>query len=194
MEGNGRPIRRDPRDDDPWGPSFNEPAPARTGNGLRIAAFLFALMLIPVLSAALIFPGLSGQAFQSVSEIDPTQIKWMSVRMLNRAELDGGPDVGPYYAAPEDYAKLLEPLKAVPAVPDFDGAKGPWLGEYRIMVANGRRATIRFYWHRDPRNASDTPAKLRFAIGDKKYERDTAAALVLVAAAAECEARGKANP
>jgi hypothetical protein len=158
--------------------------------GMRIALVVFLLMLIPVLSAALIFPAFNSQAFNSVGEIDPAQIKWLTVRLYNRAELDGGGDVGPYYASSEDYAKLLAPLESVPAVEEFVGARGPWLGEYRVMMTNGRRATIKLYWQRRPQDPPTAPVKLRFQVGDHRYEGGTAAEVTTVAV--ECETRGRA--
>lgn len=194
MEGNGRFRPRDPGDA-PRGPSLTpdpgHPAVAAPGTGRRVAVAVFLLMLIPVLAAALVFPALRTQPFGSVAEIEPAEIKSLAVRLLNRTELDGGPDIGPYTAAAEDYAKLLEPLKAVPAVEGYVDARGPWLGEYRVLLLNGRKATIRLYWHRDPKAPSAAPVTLRFQIGDKTFAGGTAAALI--AAVTECEGRGRAK-
>ena len=197
MEGNGRPAYRVPGDDlrGPSFPASNEEAAyaaAPPGTGRRMAVLLFLLMLVPVVAAALVFPALSGSAFASAAEIDPAQVKWLSVRLLNRTELDGGSDVGPYYAAPEDVANLLKPLKAVPETDEFTGARGPWLGEYRVMLTSGRKGTIRLYWHRPPQAAPNAPATLRFQIGEHLYEGGDAAAVIAVAA--ECEGRGRESP
>ena len=188
MEGNGRPIPRDPGES-PRGPSLDTPP----GTGRNIAVLVFLLMLVPVLAAALVFPALRSQPFALVSEIDPAQVKWIKVQLVNRTELDGGADVGPFYADPSDHAKLLDALKDLKPVEAFGGAKGPWLGDYRVMLTNGRRATLKLYWHRSPSARPTAPATLRMQIDDgHRFEGGTTAAVV--AAATEAEARGRPNP
>jgi hypothetical protein len=120
-------------------------------------------------------------------------VKWLRVQLLNRTELDGGEDVRPYYADPADHAKLLDALKELRPVDAFAGAKGPWLGDYRVMLDNGRRATLKLYWYRPPQAAPTAPATLRLQIDEgHKYEGGPVAAVV--AAAADAAARGRARP
>ena len=146
-----------------------------------------------MLTAAVLIPALRTQPFDSVAEIDPAEIKSLRVQLLNRKELDGGEDVGPYYADPADYPKLLEPLKGLPPVNGFAGATGPWLGEYRVLLNNGRKATLKLYWHRPPTDRPDAPARVRLRLDERReFEGGTAAAVI--AAVAECEGRGRAKP
>lgn len=184
----------------------------RRNVGQRILLIIALLMLVPVGLAFGLFPLLKTQPYQSVEEIDPAQVDSLRVFFLNRTELDGGEDIGPYFAAEEDYAKLLAPLVAVPRVEDYQSARGPWLGELRIRTKVGRRATIRLYWQRNPvkstvldaigatagglliERANSVPVyspgayQLRFQIGDERYEGGNI--LELIQAAQSAESRG----
>lgn len=163
--------------------------PAGKGYARKIALIVGLLMVIPAVTAAFVFPLLSAVPFESVDELKPDDIGWFNVRLFNRGDLDGGGDVGPYDAAPSDYATLLAPLGNLTEVADFPDARGPWLGEYRIVTKSGRRGGIRFYWHRDPAQPRDTPPTLRVQIASKKYVGGSVAPLVAAATAAE--ANGK---
>ncbi|MGL6094261.1 MAG: hypothetical protein ACRC7O_00485 [Fimbriiglobus sp.] len=150
----------------------------------RIAVITFFLMLVPVGTAAFVFPALSQGPFASADDIDPAKLKWLSVRLFNRTDLDGGVDIGPYYAAADDYAGLLAPLRGATPVNGFDDARGPWLGEYRMRTTEGRPATVRLYWHRGPQDPPSAPARVRFQVGGKWFEGGPAAAVIAAADAA----------
>jgi hypothetical protein len=175
MEANGRhPV--------PPIPSPDAVPPARMGR--RIAVITFFLLFIPVVTAALVFPALSQGPFASADDIDPAKLKWLSVRLFNRTELDGGVDIGPYYAAADDYAGLLAPLRGAAPVDGFAEARGPWLGEYRMRTTDGRPATVRLYWHRRPQDPPTALARVRFQVGGKWFEGGPAAAVIAAADAA----------
>ena len=106
----------------------------------------------------------------------------LRVHVLNRQGLDNGRDIGPYPAGPAAVPGLLAVLKPVPEVADFDGARGPLLGEYRVVTTAGRKGTIRFYWQR-PGGDPDAVPRLRFQIGPHKFQGGTAAALIAAAEA-----------
>jgi hypothetical protein len=164
-----------------------EPRPKPKGRWLTLLLMLLVLPLVLYFGVMLVLiPLLSEQPFESADELTPENIKSLRVYFLNRRELDDGPDIGPYYAAPEDYATLLAPLKAVPEVSDFEGTRGVWLGEYRVRLKSGRRDTIKLYWLR---TTPDAVAKLRFQIGPHKFEGGTAAAIIQ--AAADADPRGR---
>ena len=168
----------------------NQPTPRNPAK--RIALLVLALLALPVTLALVVFPMLSGLPFESVDQLDPAEVESLSVRLLNRTELDGGDDVWPYFAAPQDYAALLDPLRRLPEVADFPDARGPWLGEYRVRTKDGRKGTIRLYWVRSPEDERALPgfealyggaayraataalhlpaARLRFQIGSHKFE------------------------
>ena len=153
---------------------------------------------------------LPGQAVNSIDELDTASIKSFRVYFLNRKELDEGDDIGPYFASPADYDTLLKPLRSLEEVDDFPNAKGPWLGEYRIGMKNGRNATIKIYWSR-PAGGQEMlapfgsltgsaaainaqyskhipPAELRIQIGP--YKAMGGSAMDLVQRAEECAPRG----
>lgn len=168
------------------------PPPTPYPTGLLIAGAVLLLLLALVVGATIVVPLMLEQPFDSADQLDPADIKSLRVYFLNRKELDGGEDVGPYFAAEEDYAKLLAPLKNVPEVEGFEDARGPWLGEFRVRTKSGRKGTIKLYWVKTPQDPPSAPARLRFQIGPHKYEGGTAAAVI---AAAEAAApRGSANP
>lgn len=161
--------------------------PAGSSTGKRIVLLVLLMMVVPLTLAVVVFPFLREQPFDSVDELTPETIHSMRVWLLNRKELDGGKDIGPYYVAPEDYAALLGPLKAVPEVEQFPDARGPWLGEVRIRTTTGRKGTIRLYWSKP----TSAPARLRFVIGEHKYEGERVEEFIKQAI--DCEARGRAG-
>ena len=132
----------------------DHPAGRPTGGrriGRRVALLALSLMLLPVGLAVGLFPLLAGSPFDAVEGIDPADVQTLRVFVLNRREFDGGDDVGPFHARPDDAARLLEPLRGLtPLVGPPADARGPWLGEYRIGLKGGRRGTVRFYWVRRP--------------------------------------------
>jgi hypothetical protein len=157
----------------------------RPHTGRKLA--LVVLVLVPLV-VGLALAGiylLQGAPFESPAELTTDNVQSLRVHLLNRKELDGGDDVGPYLAAPEDYERLLALLKAVPEVEQFPDARGPWLGEFRIVLKNGRKGTIRLYWVKPP----TAPARLRFQIGEHKFEGGTAESVIR--AAEESAARGQ---
>lgn len=159
-----------------------EPRPNSKAKWITLFVVLLALPLVLYFGVMLVLiPLLSEQPFESADELTPENIKSLRVYFLNRGELDDGPDIGPYFAAPEDYAALLAPLKAVPEVSDFEGTRGVWLGEYRVRLKSGRYSPIRLYWLK---TTPDAVAKLRFQIGPHKFEGGTAEAIVKAAEAA----------
>jgi hypothetical protein len=168
----------------------------RTGRRVALVLLLVVLLLVPCvyLSAMfLVIPLLQGQAFDSPAELTPEAIQSLRFQLLNRKELDGGEDVGPYFAAAEDYEKLLAPLKSAAEVEQYPGARGPFLGEYRVVLKSGRKGTIKLYWLRPPgavpKDDHAPPARLRFEIGSHRFEGGTAEALIQVIE--ECAARGR---
>lgn len=158
---------------------------------LILAGAVFAILLVMALVATIVVPLLQEQPFDSVDELDAANIKSLRVYFLNRKELDNGDDIGPYFAAEEDYAKLLAPLRNVPEVSEFQDARGVWLGEVRVRTKTGRKGTIKLYWVKTPLDLPTAPARLRFQIGPHKYEGGTATAIV--AAASEAAPRGSAT-
>ena len=114
-----------------------------SGVGRRVTLLALSLMLLPVGLAVCLFPLLAGSPFHAVESIDPAMVASLRVFVLNRAELDGGPDVGPFVARPDDVAGLLAPLTRLTALPaPPEAARGPWLGEYRIRTTDNRRAAV----------------------------------------------------
>ena len=180
MHTNGQPLP--PRPGGSTGP--HAPPPAGGNTARRITLFVLGFLAVPVALIFLVFPFLSDEPFATVDELAPQNIASLRVSVVNRAELDGGEDVGPYLAAEADFAALLAPLKSVPEVEQFPNARGPWLGEYRVMTREGRRGRVRFYWVRDP-HAPDVPPRLRFQVGERKFEGGRADALVKAAEAAK---------
>jgi hypothetical protein len=172
----------------------DRPTRPRTGRRVALVVLLVVLLLVPVVYglALLVASLLQGQPFDSPAELTPETVRSLRVHLLNRKELDGGEDVGPYHAAEEDYARLLAPLKAATEVGSYPDARGPFLGEYRVVLKNGRKGTIRLYWSRPPGVGPDNKphaARLRFQIGQHLYEG--AATDELVRAAEESAPRGK---
>jgi len=176
----------------------------------RLVVGVLLVLLVPLVLAFVLFPLLQEQPFDAVGDIDPTAVQSLRVFVLNRKELDGGEDVGPYLAAAEDYTALLAPLREAREVPTFPDARGPWLAEYRVLLTSGRRGTIRLYWSRPSGTWKGGPALaaaggtaalgeaataghvppvvLRFQIGSRKYEGGTA--IELIRAAETAAARG----
>lgn len=189
-----------------------ETAARGRGVGKRVAIVAGLLLLLPVGLAVGVFPFLVEQPFDSVEQIRPEHVRSVRVWVLNRTDLDGGPDVGPFVAAAGDIQPLLAPLANAAEVSDYLDARGPWLGEYRIRTVTGRRGTIRLYWTRRPAELASltvvgavaggalyersvdraelrpTEVRLRFQIGDKRYDGGSAHALI--AAVEDAASRG----
>jgi hypothetical protein len=170
------------------------PTRPRTGKKIALIVFVVVLLLVPVVYglALLGIYLLQGQPFDSPAELTPENVRSLRVELHNRKELDGGEIVRPYYAAPEDYERLLAPLKAAAEVGSYPDARGPFLGEYRVVLESGRKGTIRLYWSRPPGAAAKNglpETRLRFQIGDHLYEG--AAAGEVVHAVEEAAARGE---
>jgi hypothetical protein len=171
--------------------SVNASTP-RPRTGWKITLIVLALILLPVGLGFFVIPLLQGMPFDSPAELSPENVQSLRVHVLNRKELDGGEDLGPYYASAEDYERLLAPLKAAAAVGSYPDARGPFLGEYRVVLTSGRKGTIRLYWSRPSSGGpGDAPpvARLRFQIGEHLYEGPAAADVIR--AVEECAARGK---
>lgn len=170
--------------------------PTRPRSGPKLAllvALIVALLVSGVYGTALLVAYLlQGQAFESPAELTPENVRLLRVHVLNRKELDGGEDVGPYHAAPEDYERLLAPLKAATEVGQYPDARGPFLGEYRVVLKNGRKETIRLYWSRPPgveKGGHLPTARLRLQIGEHLFEGKSAEDVIR--AVEECAPRGK---
>jgi hypothetical protein len=114
------------------------------------------------------------------------------VHLLNRQEVDKGEDVGPFYADPADIPTLLDALRAATPVPAWDGARGPWLGEFRVMTTEGRRGTIRLYWHRPPQREADSVPTLRVQVGPNLFEGGDLRQVIAIAE--ESQKRGRKRP
>lgn len=170
------------------------PIPASPPRRIWLGALILILVLmLPISLIVFVFPFFQQEPFDSLTELQPESIRSLQVRLLIRAEIDpslaGQSDIGPYFADPADFAALLAPLRSAKEVTAFPDAQGPILGEYRVLTQENRRGTIRLYWVRDPGAKSETPARLRFKIGMKKYEGGTA--MAVVHAVADAAARGR---
>jgi hypothetical protein len=135
-------------------------APRQERMFLKIVIGLAIIMTIPFVLFFGLFPLILGRPFESIEEIDVEQIKQLDVRLYNRTDLDNGDDVGPYFASPTEYDRLFKPLLAAVEVEQFNGARGPWLGEYRILLKNGRKGTVRFFW-----SPAQTESDVALALG-----------------------------
>jgi hypothetical protein len=166
-------------------------SPPRPRYARRIVLFMIPVLAVPVILAFVLFPFLMEQPFDSIEELKPENIATFRVQILNRKEIDGGDEISPYFADEADYKMLLEPLLNVPETNVFEDARGPWLGEYRIVTKTGRKGTIRLYWTKKMQDSPEVPAKLRFQIGTHKFEGGTALAVILAAKTAE--GRGRKN-
>ncbi len=154
----------------------------------QIVLLVCLALLVPVGLVVVLFPLLSEQAFESADELSAENVESVRVFLLNRKELDGSnSDVGPYFAAPDDFDAILASLKSVPEVEQYPDARGPWLGELRVRLKNGRKGTIKLYWTRKPGEV----ARLRFQIGNRKFEGGSAEAFVKIAV--DAEGRGRAD-
>jgi hypothetical protein len=127
----------------------------------------------------------SNPAFDSVDQLDASQITAMKVFVLNRP--DGGPDLGypkGMTIASPDYEKVLAPLRnARPVHTD----RGVWLGRLTVTLADGRSQSILLYRAQpDPK----VPPVLRFKIGSFQYEAGPVDGFVSVLV--ECEPRSAA--
>lgn len=153
----------------------------------KMLLYLALIMLVPFTLIKYVFP-LIDPPVVAIEELKPENIQWFRVQVLNRQGVDDGPDIGPYYADPLDFALLLSALQNVPEVAsnDYPDARGPWLGEYRLVTLDGRKPTIRFYWVRQ-----GAEVRLRFQIGKHKFEGGTAAELIRVARTAQARGRDK---
>jgi hypothetical protein len=153
----------------------------------RVLLLMVPVLAVPAFLALVLFPMLGETTFDTIGELDPAEIKTLCVHVLNRDGLDDGPEIDPYIADPADYAALLKPLLAVPEAPNgFANARGPWLGEYRVVLKSGRKGRVRFYWSKP---VSAPAAVLRFQIGPHEFEGGSATALLAAATAAQ--KRGK---
>jgi len=153
----------------------------RPSHTKKLLLFLGVIMLVPLALLFLVFPLLSEQSFDSAEQLKPEAISSLRVQILNRSKIDGGDDIGPFLADPADFAALLAPLTTVPSVENYPDAVGPWFGDYRIVTNDGRRGTIKFYYHM--RTPESIPA-LRFKIGQVQYEGGRAQRVVDAAKAA----------
>ncbi|MGL6074806.1 MAG: hypothetical protein ACRC8S_11650 [Fimbriiglobus sp.] len=169
----------------------DEPPLAKPRYGLKIVLFMIPIMTVPVLLIFVLFPFLMEQPFESAADVKPENIASIRVHILNRKEFDGGEDIAPYFADEADFATLLTPLLNVPETSNFPDARGPWLGEYRILTKNGRKDTIRLYWSKPRPSALPETATLRFQIGKNKFEGGSV--LAVINAAKTAEARGRKN-
>jgi len=181
-------VIRDDADAVPYHACMDETsllATTRPRHTKKLLLFLGLILLVPVALLFLVFPLLMEQPFDSVEQLKTENIRSLRVQILNRSQIDGGDDLGPFLADPADYAMLLAPLSAVPTIADYPDARGPWIGDYRILTNNGRRGTIKFYFHKLTPTA--VPA-LRFQIGQIKYEGGQAQ--TIIDAARTASARG----
>jgi len=154
----------------------------------QIVLLVCLVLLIPVGLIFVLFPLLSETPFESADELSPENVDSVRVFLLNRKELDGSTDdVGPFFAATDDFNAIFASLKSVPEVEQYPDARGPWLGELRVRLKNGRKGTIKLYWTRKPGEA----ARLRFQIGNHKFEGGSAEAFVKIAV--EAEGRGRSD-
>ena len=152
----------------------------------RIVLFMVPVLLTPVLLAVCLFPLLREEAFDSIEELRPENISTFRVQIQNRKEIDGGEPIDLFYVAESDYPALLLPLFEVPEAKGYAGARGPWLGEYRVVTKEGRTGRVRLYWTTPTRGGEPV---LRFRIGPKEFEGGTA--LAVINAVRTAEPRGR---
>ncbi len=162
--------------------------PKPPNHGPKLLLGMAVVMLVPLALIFVVFPRLTDQPFDRIDELAPDNIATLRVQILNRQQVDNGKDLGPYTAAPADYPALLGVLIQVPEVEEFTGARGPWLGEYRIVTKAGRKGTVRLYWYRPPGRENAEP-RLRFQIGSHKFEGGAASAVIDAATAAAGQGR-----
>jgi hypothetical protein len=181
-----------------------EPPPLRKTNVKLIAAIVLLLLFVPVGFIFCVFPWLSQPAFLSVDEIDPAKVESLGVQLLNHP--GGAEDVRPISMNPQDFDKLLEPLRNAERIDVQPPAA--FNGEYKVRFQDGRRGTIRLRWARDAYDYATpiaavvgsageqfgNPPRWRYTVymqvGNEKY-RAKVDALTLFAVARECEPRGK---
>ena len=156
--------------------------PARPNYGPRLVLGLAVVLVVPLVLILVVFPLLLTQPFDRVEDLNPAEVASLRVHVLNRQYVDNGDDIGPYAAPAEAVPALLAVLAPVPEVAEFADARGPLLGEYRVVTTAGRKGTIRFYWQRPGGDPAAVP-RLRFQIGPHKFEGGTAAALIAAAEA-----------
>jgi hypothetical protein len=181
---------------------------------LKIVLMVLAFLLVPITLTLVVFPLLSESSLTRISDVSADDVVWMNIRMLNREELDGGTDIWPFKVAPEDYEPILEVLREVPEVQEFQGTRGPWLGEIRLRTRSGNDSTIRMYWLRTASAQRAVPAMealmgeaaaryatmmlhapvptLRFQINNHLFEGQGVARLIQVTT--EAESRGTPSP
>lgn len=164
------------------------PPPLRTR--LKWWGLIFVLILVvAVTCVTTLVYFLDAPAFESVAVLDVGQVKSMTAFAVNRP--DGGPDVGhpsrPVTIAPEDYEKLLAPLRKGERV---KADRGVWLGQLTVRLADGRRQSIRLY--RAAAADPKAPPVLRFTIGRNQFEAGPSADWLAVLTA--CEERAKTGP
>jgi hypothetical protein len=178
--------------------------PAKKVNVKLMVAIVLLLLLVPVGVMFCIFPWLSQQAFKSVDEIDAAQVESLSVQLLNHPS--GKDDIGPIRMAPEDFARLFEPLRQAEKLEVQPAAA--FNGEYKVRFKDGRRGTIRLRWQRETVDVApafaavvgttaeqfgNTPRwryTIYMQIGTEKY-RAKGDVLALFELARECEVRGE---
>ena len=153
----------------------------RPNYGPKLVLGLAVVLVVPLVLILVVFPLILTQPFDRVEDLNPADVASLRVQVLDRQHLDNGPDIGPYVAAESAVPALLAVLKPVPEVDEFVDARGPLLGEYRILTTAGRKGTIRFYWQRPGGNPNAEP-RLRFVIGPHKFEGGAAAGFIAAAA------------
>lgn len=146
----------------------------------KITLCLAAFLTVPLLLIFGLFPMMIAHPFNSVDELKVEDIDSMKVNILNRKELDDGVDIPRFQVASADFAALLEPLRGVAEIDDFESVRGPWLGEYRIWTKDGRRGNIKLYFVKSQSGV----VKLRFQIESHKYEGGNVVKLIAAAEAA----------
>lgn len=173
------------------------PRPARVNVRLLLALAVLSVAAV-VGIAALFFSWVSTPLGLTADQIDPSAVAELRVQLLNRP--DGKDDIGPIVMRPDDFAALLAPLKGATAEADKPGM--PWLGEYQVRFADGRRLTIRLRYERrafapSPAVAAATgggaavwdASTVWFVIEDRIYRGRPLAELLRIAE--ECAARAK---
>lgn len=141
--------------------------PARLGAVARAGAVNVKLLLLLVVVSIGSVVGLAYLFLSWVStplnltadSIDPAEVGELRVQLLNLP--DKRDDIGPVVVKPEDVDKLLAPLRKAEELADKPGM--PFLGEYQIRFADGRRLTIRLRF--EPKPPRDTRPVLAAAVG-----------------------------
>jgi hypothetical protein len=136
---------------------------------LQWGALIALVLLAPAILIPLFLSLTQQPAFQTLDEIDLTQVRAMEIFVLNRP--DNGPDVGStrgmFVVPPGDYRRMLDTLQPALLQPE-DTGRGIWLGRMVVTMNDRRRQTVLFHRSKNEANVgTQNPVQLR--IGRKLF-------------------------